>query len=267
MRQSVVVGMCWAVITFAPGCPKDDKQGAGGTAEDGGSAPSGQQMSGSGGASQHGGTGDPAHPGSGGASGAGNGGANGGGAGSTGTTGHDAGMSQPAGSGGEPAKDAGMAPSPADAGADAGGSSAGSCGLQCDPGTHCELVQVQCIRAPCPPQPECVKDVAPSCGGFAGLQCPGGAECVDDPTDSCDPMNGGADCGGICVCNKAASCVQGKHWDGSANVCDCVADNTGSAVPCGKKMCNAGQICCSATCGICGSAGGVCPAIACLPSA
>jgi len=37
------------------------------------------------------------------------------------------------------------------------------------------------------------------CGGIAGIQCPKGETCVDDPNDSCDPNNGGADCGGICV--------------------------------------------------------------------
>jgi hypothetical protein len=37
------------------------------------------------------------------------------------------------------------------------------------------------------------------CGGFAGLQCPDGLTCVDDPADSCDPMQGGADCMGMCV--------------------------------------------------------------------
>jgi hypothetical protein len=43
----------------------------------------------------------------------------------------------------------------------------------------------------------CVKPVF--CGGFAGIPCEGGKKCVDDPTDDCDPQNGGADCGGICV--------------------------------------------------------------------
>lgn len=37
------------------------------------------------------------------------------------------------------------------------------------------------------------------CGGIAGFACPDGQVCVDDPSDSCDPMNGGADCGGMCV--------------------------------------------------------------------
>jgi hypothetical protein len=40
---------------------------------------------------------------------------------------------------------------------------------------------------------------AMQCGGFGGLQCPDGLTCVDDPADSCDPMQGGADCMGVCV--------------------------------------------------------------------
>jgi hypothetical protein len=37
------------------------------------------------------------------------------------------------------------------------------------------------------------------CGGIAGIPChEAGEVCIDDPTDDCDPKNGGADCGGIC---------------------------------------------------------------------
>ena len=36
------------------------------------------------------------------------------------------------------------------------------------------------------------------CGGFLGTLCPEGMVCVDDPSDNCDPRNGGADCIGIC---------------------------------------------------------------------
>jgi hypothetical protein len=43
----------------------------------------------------------------------------------------------------------------------------------------------------------CVEPVF--CGGFAGIPCKDGKMCVDDPRDDCDPSNGGADCGGICV--------------------------------------------------------------------
>lgn len=37
------------------------------------------------------------------------------------------------------------------------------------------------------------------CGGLAGIKCPYGYTCKDNPNDNCDPDNGGADCGGICV--------------------------------------------------------------------
>ena len=30
--------------------------------------------------------------------------------------------------------------------------------VRCQGGTHCELVQVQCVRAPCDPVPQCVPD-------------------------------------------------------------------------------------------------------------
>ncbi len=42
------------------------------------------------------------------------------------------------------------------------------------------------------------KDKIP-CGGFGGFPCPDDLVCVDDPADSCDPDNGGADCPGMCV--------------------------------------------------------------------
>jgi hypothetical protein len=37
------------------------------------------------------------------------------------------------------------------------------------------------------------------CGGIAAIPCPDKLMCVDDPGDSCDPGNQGADCPGICV--------------------------------------------------------------------
>ncbi len=41
------------------------------------------------------------------------------------------------------------------------------------------------------------------CGGIAGIACPSGKTCVDDASDTCDPNNGGADCGGMCVLSDA----------------------------------------------------------------
>ncbi|MFT3921667.1 MAG: hypothetical protein QM778_03955 [Myxococcales bacterium] len=42
--------------------------------------------------------------------------------------------------------------------------------VRCAAGTHCEMVQVQCVRAPCDPQPQCRPDTAPTQGG-AGVSC------------------------------------------------------------------------------------------------
>ncbi|CAI8888083.1 Kazal-type serine protease inhibitor family protein [Methylocaldum szegediense] len=45
---------------------------------------------------------------------------------------------------------------------------------------------------------ECQKNEPVACGGITGAQCPDGQVCVDDPSDNCDPTQGGADCPGIC---------------------------------------------------------------------
>jgi hypothetical protein len=50
------------------------------------------------------------------------------------------------------------------------------------------------------------------CGGFAGIACAEGYVCVDDPSDDCDPNQGGADCGGICqVAPKKTACEDPKR--------------------------------------------------------
>lgn len=63
------------------------------------------------------------------------------------------------------------------------------------------------------------------CGGLGGLQCADGMTCVDDPSDSCDPMQGGADCMGMCVEDKDITDHQGDvtNDDGSKQ-CDFAAD-------------------------------------------
>lgn len=92
---------------------------------------------------------------------------------------------------------------------------------QCNGGTHkCELVKPADIKcggfiAPafqhqCPAGYDCTH-LGPGlnpdgggkciqrCGGIAGITCHDSTQsCVDDPSDSCDPAKGGADCGGIC---------------------------------------------------------------------
>jgi hypothetical protein len=108
------------------------------------------------------------------------------------------------------------------------------------------------------PMPECAPAEKVSCGGFAAFPCPGSGSCVDDPSDDCDPRNGGADCPGMCIC-KPSVCPVGQHFDSSPSVCACV----GAGPACGDKTCDAGQICCSPSCGICGPKNGLCPQIIC----
>lgn len=63
------------------------------------------------------------------------------------------------------------------------------------------------------------------CGGLKGFPCPSGYFCADDPRDSCDPSQGGADCMGICL-----------HLDPD---------------PCALLRCTAGTRCCPLCGGMC----------------
>lgn len=57
----------------------------------------------------------------------------------------------------------------------------------------------------------CANSIPPlSCGGITGKQCPINQVCVDDPTDTCDPKQGGADCIGICKFKGTAISNQPK---------------------------------------------------------
>jgi hypothetical protein len=58
------------------------------------------------------------------------------------------------------------------------------------------------------------------CGGFANIACPGALVCIDDPSDSCDPRNGGADCSGLCVAiDGGATTVCGATSCAPGDVC------------------------------------------------
>ncbi|KAF5018985.1 hypothetical protein F66182_9003 [Fusarium sp. NRRL 66182] len=71
----------------------------------------------------------------------------------------------------------------------------------CKKGTHC----VDDPRTPddcgmaCDKPGICAPKKPKQCRGFMGKECPKGLWCYDDPSDECDPMNGGADCPGICL--------------------------------------------------------------------
>lgn len=118
-----------------------------------------------------------------------------------------------------------------------------------------------------------------ACGGFAGFACPDGQICVDDPSDSCDPESGGADCIGVCrnepggrqcdhgrgvtyVSRSTAECAAIRFLcaEGSEpffNECGCGC----RPIPgesCGPTTCGEGEVCCNESCGICTAPGGFC---------
>jgi len=85
--------------------------------------------------------------------------------------------------------------------------------VRCAAGTHCELVQVTCIKAPCYPQPQCVAD--PTCPGRGRY---------DATTNAC-----------VCPPNNTF-CIAGTHWNGDPSVCACTS-------LCDSVRCAAGTHC------------------------
>ncbi len=111
-------------------------------------------------------------------------------------------------------------------------------GVSCKEGQHCELQEVQCIRAPCPPQPACIDD-----------------------GDDCDE-----ECGNPCA---AVLCGEGTQCEVVDVVCvqaPCcpVAECKPIEEPCGDNVCGAGDYCCNESCGICAPEGGSCTKQYCL---
>jgi hypothetical protein len=123
--------------------------------------------------------------------------------------------------------------------------------VRCAAGTHCEMVQVQCITTPCDPIPQCVPDQA--CPGLGTLnpdtnrcECLALAKCIEGYTFDRDPAV--CDCvkpscpegkaldpaTGICQCTSIAMCITGWIWD--ANLCQCIT-------PCSTVRCSAGTHC------------------------
>jgi hypothetical protein len=228
--RGVSGAMGWlSVVVVLAGCPRP------GASDESDAAVSDEGSSGEGGQGGSGATsGGGASGGAGGGAG-GEGGAGGAGAGGAGGTDQDGGA---AGS----------------ADQDGGASSGPACNQACEAYQHCELVEVACIQAPCPPQPECVDN--PFCGGIAAFTCPGAGVCEDDPRDDCDPENGGADCGGVCVCSGPGGCAPGETWDVAK--CGCVEHLADGGVKCGDNTCEVGQVCCDALCGVCAAPNALC---------
>lgn len=88
-----------------------------------------------------------------------------------------------------------------------------SCDLTCAAGERCELVQVTCIRAPCPPLPSCVKIEPVSCDPRLILCRRAPPEC---PQWHVPSVSGS--CFGPCVpveqcaCDEPADCPDPDHF-------------------------------------------------------
>lgn len=124
---------------------------------------------------------------------------------------------------------------------------------KCEAGTHCELKEVTCVRAPCPPQPTCVADIDPC----ALVDCVGECKVVKGKP-VCTP----SECKNPCL---TAKCSAGFHCEAKQIQCittpccpvaQCVADSAGES--CGDNTCAAGTYCCNKSCGICAPKGGAC---------
>ncbi len=86
--------------------------------------------------------------------------------------------------------------------------------VRCMAGTHCEMVQVQCVRAPCNPVPECKPDAAatPPVPGVPPAPAAGGQKCGKNTCAA-----GQTCCNSSCgICTKPGHmCIQMFCSDGN----------------------------------------------------
>jgi len=115
------------------------------------------------------------------------------------------------------------------------------------------------------------------CGGIAGFPCPPGLTCVDNPMDECDPADGGADCGGMCVREERPIACAGFTGDGCPAGYECIdeaddcdpnnggADCPGICKPSQPAQCQADSDCLviGAPCRICPDGSAACPRATC----
>jgi len=111
----------------------------------------------------------------------------------------------------------------------------------CPPTDACAAVQCQ-AGSVCDPATGTCGPAPVRCGGIAGIACPGVGRCIDDPTDSCDPNAGGADCGGICTCVQNVLCTTDRKFDNSPSVCACVPNGPPTCPPVCQIFCQYGNV-------------------------
>jgi hypothetical protein len=130
--------------------------------------------------------------------------------------------------------------------------------VRCAGGTHCEVTEVQCIQAPCPPLVECVPDGDPALT-CAAVLCIEGTTCVETPEGpQCVPQT---TCAAV-LCIEGTTCVETPegpqcipHEENPCNLIDCreghtcvVENGEGTCIPvepdaCTDFMCEEGQHC------------------------
>lgn len=157
------------------------------------------------------------------------------------------------------------------------------CGkARCKNGTHCEPVEVQCIKAPCPPVLECVPNDPPALS-CAAVLCIEGTECIETKKGpKCVPIEPVIGCEAV-LCIEGTTCIETEKGpqcvpqENPCNLVDCVPGTecrvehgepvcvppTGGGQPCGKTTCGPGLECCNSSCGICTPPGFACIQIAC----
>jgi hypothetical protein len=99
--------------------------------------------------------------------------------------------------------------------------------MRCEPGTHCELVEVQCVRAPCHPQPQCLPD-GDAC---AAVRCAGGTRCEVQPDGAAACVEDASACAAV-LCMVGTVCRVGP--DGAAG---CVAPDGCRRTGCSGSVC------------------------------
>jgi hypothetical protein len=125
----------------------------------------------------------------------------------------------------------------------------------CEDGSTCD--DTDCHMPPCPPGMACpqvcmgiCQDDTIFCGGFGNIACPDGMECADDPNDDCDPANGGADCGGVCVPSEICppvvctlACDEFQKDENGCDICACAPAGDSCEGSCGSASADGSCYC------------------------